>query len=201
MNLFTSVNRILLQFVLWLISLIGAIRIKDYSSIKRLPNCHEPFIIVANHKSYWDPVLVHAYAWKLGIRNIHFMAKQELFGIPLLGPLIRWLGAFPVDRENPGTAPIRNCIDFLDNNSSVMLFPEGHIKKTASVGEFKEGIRLLWKNNEFRVLCIGIQGAQYVRRVTMRSEIIATTKNLNIKTVRFTVVGLCAADSPQRLRA
>jgi 1-acyl-sn-glycerol-3-phosphate acyltransferase len=191
MNLFTSVNRILLLFVLWLISLIGAIRIKGYSSIKRLPNCHGPFIIVANHKSYWDPVLVHAYAWKLGIRSIHFMAKQELFGIPLLGPLIRWLGAFPVDRENPGTAPIRNCMHFLENNTSVMLFPEGHINKALTIDTFKTGAEVLNMRCKVPILCIGIQGAQYVRRVTMSHLVINDTTGFKSDELQQIVALLC----------
>ena len=52
-------------------------------------------IAVSNHISFLD-VIVMAVALK---RQIRFMAKKELFGIPLLGGLIKSLGAFPVDRK------------------------------------------------------------------------------------------------------
>ena len=53
-----------------------------------------PFIMVSNHGSLLDPPLLgHA----LG-RNISFMAKAELFKIPLLGLIIKACGAYPVKR-------------------------------------------------------------------------------------------------------
>lgn len=56
------------------------------------------YIVVANHRTYLDPVLV-------GIRmkrQVNFMAKAELFSNKLLGPIIKRLGAFPVSRGNRG---------------------------------------------------------------------------------------------------
>ena len=67
-----------------------------------------PLVVVANHGSHLDPPLLgHA----LG-RPVAFMAKAELFDVPLLGPLIRACGAYPVrrgasDREAIRTATAR----------------------------------------------------------------------------------------------
>ena len=53
------------------------------------------YLICANHVSATDAVVV-CYAFKKN--QAHFMAKKELFKIPLLSGLIRLLGAFPIDR-------------------------------------------------------------------------------------------------------
>ena len=61
-----------------------------------------PLIVASNHLSYFDPpALCHCP------RRIRFMAKQELFEIPLLAPLIRTLGAYPVDRHGSPQAAIK----------------------------------------------------------------------------------------------
>jgi len=78
-------------------------------------------IVIANHISYWDPVVVGC-ALK---RRIYFMAKAELFNIPVLGPVISRLGAFPVRRDGPDPSSLRRSIKLLKNNQLIGIFPEG----------------------------------------------------------------------------
>src|SRR5438270_7098720 len=56
-----------------------------------------PAIIVANHRSYFDPVLLAMVAARAG-RSIRFLAKKELFDAPVVGQLMRAVGAIQVDR-------------------------------------------------------------------------------------------------------
>ena len=79
-------------------------------------------LFCANHSAASDPFFV---AYGLGFRHqIHFMAKMELFNIPLLGALLRTLGTFPVDRRN-GAAAIKSAMRLLKDGKKVLMFPEG----------------------------------------------------------------------------
>lgn len=99
--------------------------------IKGIENMPEkgPVIIVANHVSNWDPIVVGC-AMK---RRVHFMAKKELFDIPVLGFLISLLGAFPVDRKHADRAAIRKTLKLLKEGKVVGIFPEGTRSKTGKL--------------------------------------------------------------------
>jgi len=78
-------------------------------------------VLVANHVSYWDPVVVGCAI----NRRIHFMAKSELFDIPILSTIIRALGTFPVRRDKSDRTAIRTAIKLLEEGNVVGVFPEG----------------------------------------------------------------------------
>ena len=80
------------------------------------------YLACANHISFFD-VIVMAVATK---RQIRFMAKKELFGIPILGKLITALGAFPVDRKGNSVGSIKKSISLLEAGEVVGMFPQGH---------------------------------------------------------------------------
>lgn len=81
-----------------------------------------PFLVCANHTSAGDPVWLCA---ALRRQQPHFMAKAELFKIPLLSQLIRALGAYPVDRGGADVSSLRNTVKLLQDGSSVGMFPQG----------------------------------------------------------------------------
>ncbi len=78
-------------------------------------------ILAGNHVSYIDPPALGAGA----TRPVHFMAKQELFRIPVLGFLIRNVGAFPVKRGTADRNALRRAVDLLKSGKIVGMFPEG----------------------------------------------------------------------------
>ncbi len=80
-----------------------------------------PLIVAANHVSNLDPPL-------LGVsmpRPISYMAKKELFAMPVIGWLIPRLNAYPVDRQAGGTAALRASLRMLKEGRCVGVFPEG----------------------------------------------------------------------------
>lgn len=78
-------------------------------------------VLVANHVSYWDPVVVIcAFS-----RKVHFMAKSELFKIPVIGYVLRIAGSFPVRRDRSDREAIRTAIRLLEEGQVVGVFPEG----------------------------------------------------------------------------
>ena len=65
---------------------------KDYGAENMPPE--GGVIVAANHMSNWDPPFLASFLQ----RPVSYMAKQELFEIPIFGTVIRWLFAFPVRR-------------------------------------------------------------------------------------------------------
>lgn len=98
-----------------------------------------PVILISNHVSYWDPVVLAA----ISSRPVHFMAKIELFKIPIFSSLIKKLGAFPVDRNKSDRAALRDAIGILQNNCVLGMFPEGTRVRTEEIGEFKLGATMI----------------------------------------------------------
>ena len=78
-------------------------------------------MLCGNHVSYIDPPALGAGA----TRPVHFMAKLELFRIPVLGFLIRHVGAFPVKRGTADRSALKKAVELLKNGEIVGMFPEG----------------------------------------------------------------------------
>ena len=80
------------------------------------------YIAICNHISFVD-VFIMALAVK---KKIRFMAKKELFSVPVIGKLVDNMGAFPVDRKGSAVAPIKKSIALLEAGEAVGMFPQGH---------------------------------------------------------------------------
>ncbi|ONG00418.1 1-acyl-sn-glycerol-3-phosphate acyltransferase, partial [Lacticaseibacillus rhamnosus] len=82
-----------------------------------------PFVLVAPHRSWLDPVFLALAAWP---HHFSFMAKSELFKNPLLRWLLVKVGAFPVDRAHPGPSAIKVPVRALkQEGKALMIFPTG----------------------------------------------------------------------------
>lgn len=90
-----------------------------------------PAIVCSNHRSNFDPVVLGA-----GLRRpLRFMAKIELFRVPLLRPLITALGAFPVNRGAHDREAISTAVRVLKEGGVLAMFPEG--KRQKAEGELQ----------------------------------------------------------------
>ena len=81
-----------------------------------------PYLVCANHQTVLDVVFLAA---SLKRQQPHFMAKAELFKVPVLGWLVRKLGAFPVSRGKGDVGAVKHSIALLKNGRSVGMFPQG----------------------------------------------------------------------------
>ena len=80
-----------------------------------------PLLVASNHVSYLDPPVVGVAVPRI----LHYMAKSELFEIPVFNGLIRFLNAFPVRRGKPDRRALRYTLDLLRMGEAVLTFPEG----------------------------------------------------------------------------
>ena len=81
------------------------------------------YLVIANHRTWADPIYL-CCVLKHG--QPHFMAKKELFRIPLLNLLIRALGAYPVNRGGADVGAVKHTIEMLKAGVCVGMFPQGH---------------------------------------------------------------------------
>ncbi|MFQ5803036.1 MAG: lysophospholipid acyltransferase family protein [Candidatus Methylomirabilales bacterium] len=116
-------------------------------------------ILAANHVSYLDPVFIGV---ALVERQLHFMAKEELFRSPLFGGIIRRLHAFPVRRGQGDHAGIRQCLRLLDQGEVLLVFPEGTRGDGLALREAEEGIGLLAARARCPVVPVHVQGTDKV---------------------------------------
>ena len=94
-----------------------------------------PVVIVPNHQTYADPVLV-----TIPVRRpIYYMAWNRLFDIRGLNWMIRRLRAFPVQIESRDPRATREAVRLLQAGEAVMIFPEGSRSLDGRVGLFKPG--------------------------------------------------------------
>jgi 1-acyl-sn-glycerol-3-phosphate acyltransferase len=114
-----------------------------------------PFVVVANHASVLDPILV---GYTSREREVSFMAKEELFRIPLLGTLIRSCGAFPVRRGQWDREAIQKFQDFIHSGKPIALFPEGTRTLTGELQPARKGVGMLIYNARVAVVPAYIDG-------------------------------------------
>lgn len=81
------------------------------------------FMVCANHTSATDPVVL-CYAFRR--HQVRFMAKKELFKVPVVNLCVKLLGAFPVDRGGGDVGAIKKSVAMLKDGESMGIFPQGH---------------------------------------------------------------------------
>jgi 1-acyl-sn-glycerol-3-phosphate acyltransferase len=98
-----------------------------------------PALIVSNHQSILDPPLIGGATR----RRIYFLAKAELFRIPVFGWLIRALHARPVRREGSDPRALKTASRLLKEGKALLIFPEGTRSLDGRLGEGKPGVGML----------------------------------------------------------
>ena len=112
-------------------------------------------LIVSNHISLLDPVIVGSAA----NREIHFMARSNVFGVPGLGKLITAYNAYPVNRGAPDLGALRKTISLLKNGNVVLMFPEGTRSVDGSLGKAHDGASFIAHRANVRTIPVYHNGA------------------------------------------
>jgi 1-acyl-sn-glycerol-3-phosphate acyltransferase len=110
------------------------------------------FMFVANHESWWDiPALGQVQP-----RTVRYMAKSELFGIPVFGRIIRWGGGFPVRRGEADRDSLRVVHETMEGGGVVGIFIQGH--RQAALDGAKAGAGRCAVVEEAPVIPVAIRG-------------------------------------------
>lgn len=123
-------------------------------------------IVASNHQSFWDPPLVGSAA----VRELHFLAKEELFHTPLLGPLIRAYNAIPIRRGAPDLRGLSRALEVLRSGGGLLLFPEGSRMRDGRLHPARPGLGLLAVNADVPIVPCYVHGTNRPRRWLFRLE-------------------------------
>ena len=127
-------------------------------------NCNVPttgsLVVVANHGSHLDPpFLGHALS-----RPVAFMAKEELFSIPILSFIIRACGAYPVSRGASDREAIRTATARLKEGCATGVFLDGTRQENGRVNTPMAGAALLAARTDSKILPVAIINSQKALR-------------------------------------
>lgn len=111
-----------------------------------------PVILASNHISNLDPPTIGVMVE----RKLHFMAKEELFRIPVFSSLIRAFGAFPVKRGGVSKEAIKSGIALLKSGKVMAIFPEGSRK---TPGAAKKGTAMIALRSGAAIVPVAIVGS------------------------------------------
>ncbi len=110
------------------------------------------YLLCANHTSMTDPFFM-AMPFK---RQIHFMAKIELFKIPVIKQIATAAGAFAVDRGTGDVSAIEHADGIIERGHIVGIFPEGTRYKTGAPRKAKSGIAYIALHTKADILPVSI---------------------------------------------
>lgn len=112
-------------------------------------------LLVCNHESFLDPPAIACF---IAPRPTSSMAREGLFRVPLLGWLIRALGAVPVKGDGTDAGTIRECIRRLQEGHALFVFPEGARTHDGDIAPFRRGTLLLLRRAGVPVLPVAVGG-------------------------------------------
>jgi 1-acyl-sn-glycerol-3-phosphate acyltransferase len=138
-------------------SLVGGV-LKPYYRIETIGLENFPkeggVLLCSNHIDNLDPPVVGITA----PRPVHFMAKEELFSVPLLGKIVPHLNAFPVKRGMSDREALRKGLNILKEGKVLGLFPEGTRSKNGELGKGLAGAGFFALRTEAKVVPCAIIG-------------------------------------------
>ncbi len=128
--------------------------------VEHLPGGDQPVIFAGNHQSNFD-ILCYFAGLRLQFR---WMAKQELFRIPLFGLAMRRCGYISIDRRDRRKAmkSMLAAAEQIRNGTSVVIFPEGTRSEDGHLQEFKKGGFLIALKAQVPIVPVAISGSRNV---------------------------------------
>lgn len=114
------------------------------------------FLLCSNHVTLLDPICISASLKKT---EAFYMAKKELFKIPVISSLLRAFGAYPVNRGAGDLGAIHKTVDILKEGHCVGIFPQGTRCRGKALEDtkFKNGAALVLSKTEVPVLPVRVK--------------------------------------------
>uniref|UniRef100_A0A7C3MH20 1-acyl-sn-glycerol-3-phosphate acyltransferase n=1 Tax=Dictyoglomus thermophilum TaxID=14 RepID=A0A7C3MH20_DICTH len=149
--------KIIIYIVRFLLKILWGYKVEGKEKIPK-----GSFIVVANHVSLLDPIVIGAAFDK----RLFYLAKKELFKSKIFNPFLRWLGAIDVDRRDFRFETWKKIKRLIKGNEIIVIFPEGTRNEHPEKGllEIKDGASTLAITHGLPILPIGIKGTEKIWR-------------------------------------
>ncbi|MBO3458079.1 1-acyl-sn-glycerol-3-phosphate acyltransferase [Aetokthonos hydrillicola Thurmond2011] len=157
-----------------------------------------PLVVVSNHASNFDPPIVSNCVG----RPVAYMAKEELFKIPILKQAIELYGAYPVNRGAADRAAMRAALKYLDEGWAVGIFLQGTRTPDGRITDPKRGAALIAAKVKAPILPVCLWGTEAIEAkggaprsapVTVRIGSVIETPSSTDKEELEAVTKQCAA--------
>lgn len=112
-------------------------------------------VVASNHISFWDPPLVGSAL----PREVHFLAKMELFQTPVLGWIIRSLNAIPIRRGAADVSGLSRAVGVVRDGGAMLLFPEGSRMRDGALHPARPGVGMISVQTDVPVVTCYISGS------------------------------------------
>ncbi|MCZ7531023.1 MAG: 1-acyl-sn-glycerol-3-phosphate acyltransferase [Acidimicrobiia bacterium] len=127
------------------------------SGADRLP-ATGPYVLAPSHRSIIDIFVCST----LTRRRLRFMAKVELFRVPVLGPFLGLMGSFPVERGATDRSAIEAGAQVLAEGEVLVIYPEGTRSNGAHITDLHRGAAYLAIKAGAPVVPVGIGGTESI---------------------------------------
>lgn len=150
------------RFLRWLLTLIYKVEV---SGLENYQNAGERVLIIANHSSFLDPLLIGIFMPDTVTFAINTYVAEKFW----VKPFLLLCRVFPMDPTNPLSS--KALIGYLKENRRAVIFPEGRITVTGSLMKIYDGTGLVAVKSQAAVLPIRIDGAQYTPFSRLRGRV------------------------------
>jgi len=127
-----------------------------------------PILIVANHDSQWDPLVIGVAARGVQVRAL---AKASLWNNPIVAGVLNGMGQIPIERGRGDVAALSAAIAQLDRGRCVGVFPEGTISHGEVMRPLSGAGRLALAVRGTRIVAVSVTGAVDIARFPARPRI------------------------------
>jgi 1-acyl-sn-glycerol-3-phosphate acyltransferase len=117
------------------------------------------YILVANHINWKDPPWIE---FALG-RAIRYMGKRELFQVPVIGYVLRAIGAFPVRRGEADRGALQTAVAVVAAGQPLGFFPEGHRSESGQLIRARPGVAYVAQHSRAPMVPLAVSGTRGAR--------------------------------------
>ncbi len=144
-----------IKFVRFVYTVLFGMRVRN--SFRAESGQH--YIFAANHISYFDPPAVSVTL----PREVHFVAKESLFKVWWLGPVIRFYNSFPIKKGVFDREAMATSLAILERRRSLLIFPEGGRISGGELGSARSGVGYIAVRSGVPVVPVYLEGTDRLK--------------------------------------
>lgn len=149
-------------FLYWLLTRLYEVKVSGFENYSK---AGERVLIVANHTSFLDPLLLAVFLPD----NVTFAVDTYVAKSRWIKPFLGFSRVFKMDPTNPLSS--KALVKFLKQNNKAVIFPEGRITVTGSLMKIYDGSGMIADKSDAVVLPIRVDGAQYTPFSRLRGRV------------------------------